>query len=362
MKVALGGFILAILSGRDGNLSSIHRRMRNKHKALVDELGVADCKCISRSYLPIFLASINYEALKKFVLEECGAEIPESAKKWFALDGKELKGSILSGNTRGISVVQAVRHSARREVIAQTYFNGRKNSEVEAVRGLLREDVLAGKNVTLDALHLKPKTLEIINKRKDSYVVGLKSNQKELYEDMEHVPNYLEKRHSHKTVEVHGGRVDTREYSSYDIENEYFDKRWKDVGFSTLIVVKRERFFKTPQKRRKKGKVEYIQQEINTEYFLSNKKVNSKSDAQEIFGAIRGHWSVEVNNHIRDVTLKEDKLKAKSVSLNENIALIRTLVISMLNRNGITNLAALIDSFADSFEELLLFLKRIYQT
>jgi len=337
--------------------------MRNTHKALLAAMGEADCKCISRAQLPLVLASINYSALERFIFEEFGiAELPEYGRKWFAIDGKELRGSITAGNTRGMSIVQTVRHSAQREVIAQTYFNGRKSSEVKAVRGLLRQDVLSGNNVTLDALHLKPKTLEIVNERDDSYLVGLKKNQKELYEDMQHAPNYLKKEHSCKTVDEHGGRIDTREYSGYNVEDEYFDKRWANSGFSTLVVVRRERFFKTPQKRRKKGKIEYIQQEVNTEYFLSNKKMHDESSAQELFEAIRGHWNVEVNNHIRDVTLKEDKLSAKSVPLNENIALIRTLITSMLGRSGSTNFAALFDLFADSFEELILFLKRGFQT
>ena len=33
--------------------------------------------------------------------------------------------------------------------------------------------------------------------------------------------------------------------------------------------------------------------------------------AKEHFGAVRHHWSVEVTNHIRDVTLNEDKFRTK---------------------------------------------------
>lgn len=362
MKVVLAGFILALLSNRDGNLSSIHRFMKNKHAEILSSMGLPYTACVSRSHLPILLASVNYQALERFVFEEHGVELPELAKNWFAIDGKELKGSILPGNTRGLTAVQVVRHSERREVIAQNYFSGRKSSEVEAVRDLLRYEVLAGKNITLDALHLKADTLEIISKEENAYVVGLKLNQKELYEDMEQVPKYQKPIQYHKTVDVHGGRVDTREYNAYNVENEYFDKRWKNSSFATLIVVKRERFFKTPQKRRNKGKIEFVQQEISTNYFLSNKKVNNEAEARELFEAIRGHWNVEVNNHIRDVTLKEDKLKTKSEPLTENIALLRTLVVKMISRSLAVNFAALLDDFADSFNKLVLFINDTYQT
>jgi predicted transposase YbfD/YdcC len=209
---------------------------------------------------------------------------------------------------------------------------------------------------------LKPDTLEIINEREDFYLVGLKANQKELYEDMANVPNYTKQTHDHNTVDEHGGRVDTRVYSSYEIGNEYFDGRWKKSGFTTLIVVNRERFFKNPQKRKNKGKVEYIEREVNTDYFLSNKKATIEAEAKELFEAVRGHWNVEVNNHIRDVTLKEDKLKSKLDNFHENISLVRTLVIKLLSRSLVSNFAALLDTFADSFEALVVFFEQAYKT
>jgi hypothetical protein len=148
ISVVLLGFISALLSGRDGNLSSIHRRMCNKHEELLTSLELPHSPPISRSQLPLVLKSINYSVLERLVFEEFNEEITSSACKWFAIDGKELKGSILPGNTRGTAVVQVVRHCERREVIAQSYFSGKKSSEVKAVRGLLRADILLKKNIS----------------------------------------------------------------------------------------------------------------------------------------------------------------------------------------------------------------------
>ena len=44
---------------------------------------------------------------------------------------------------------------------------------------------------------------------------------------------------------------------------------------------------------------------------MLNQLPNSPVLAQPYYEAIRNHWSVEVTNHIRDVTLKEDKLRTK---------------------------------------------------
>jgi predicted transposase YbfD/YdcC len=38
---------------------------------------------------------------------------------------------------------------------------------------------------------------------------------------------------------------------------------------------------------------------------------NEVGNYEEISEAIRGHWQVETNNHIRDVTLKEDRMRSK---------------------------------------------------
>ncbi len=46
---------------------------------------------------------------------------------------------------------------------------------------------------------------------------------------------------------------------------------------------------------------------VETSYYLTNEVGNY----EELKEAIRKHWQVETNNHIRDVTLKEDRLRSK---------------------------------------------------
>jgi predicted transposase YbfD/YdcC len=38
---------------------------------------------------------------------------------------------------------------------------------------------------------------------------------------------------------------------------------------------------------------------------------NAVGGYEEIVGAIRRHWQVETNNHIRDVSLREDQMRSK---------------------------------------------------
>ncbi len=53
---------------------------------------------------------------------------------------------------------------------------------------------------------------------------------------------------------------------------------------------------------------------------------------------VRGHWSIEVLHHVRDVTLGEDARRTRGAS--RALAGLRNLIISVLHLRGITNIAA----------------------
>ena len=71
-------------------------------------------------------------------------------RKWFAIDGKEMRGSIKKGDNRGEAVVQAVEHETR-GIQSQNYDAGNKASEIERGRDLLKENGLLGEKISLDA-------------------------------------------------------------------------------------------------------------------------------------------------------------------------------------------------------------------
>ena len=161
MSIVLCGLIFALLRGKDGNLSGIHRSMKKKQKELCLFLGIDYQSVISRSHLPIFLNYVNVEILGKLVFQYFGVHLEISAKVWIAIDGKELRGSILVGATRGEAIVQAVLHS-NRSVYVQGYYNGSKESERPVVESLLLDKILAAQNITMDALHFTPAILDLI--------------------------------------------------------------------------------------------------------------------------------------------------------------------------------------------------------
>lgn len=108
--------------------------------------------------------------------------------------------------------------------------------------------------------------------------------------------------------------------------------------------------------RLKRNITEVKTQKKSTEisYYISNQDNNYL----ELCHAIRGHWSVEVNNHVRNVTFAEDDLTTKK-TLSRSMAGLRTLASGILNQCKYSNKKAQLDNFADKFDELIQFLKSI---
>lgn len=298
LAVVLVGVMLALLSNRDGNLSSIQRYVRNHYERLVEVLGVEKKRAVSRSQLPNILAEVSVSVFDSLLFANYGIKLNAAEKKWFALDGKELRGSIETGNKRGAAIVQAVGHASL-EVAAQAYYSGDKESEVPVVRKLLEGNGLATQKISFDALHCKPKTLEIIIGEGGKYLVGLKENQKELKKQISLAMANQSCLMRLKTEEKGHGRIETRIYWFYDMLEIRKNERWKECQIKTAIKVQRERL----ELKTKKTSVEesfYITNEIGR--------------YEELAQAVRNHWQVETNNQIRDVSLKEDKMRSKKRS------------------------------------------------
>ncbi len=154
LAVVLAGVTLAILSNRDGCLSSIHRHLKNHYKKLAVVLEIECKNSVSRSQLPLILEKVSVTVFDSLLFANYGIKLSEDERKWFGLDGKELRGSIEKGNKRGEAIVQAVAHN-NCQTVAQDYYSGEKESEVPVVRKLLGKDDLASQKISLDALSLQ---------------------------------------------------------------------------------------------------------------------------------------------------------------------------------------------------------------
>lgn len=295
LAVVLVGVTLAVLSNRDGNLSSIQRHLKNHYERLATVLGIENKCAVSRSQLPLILEKVACQVFDRLLFESFGIKLSEAEQKWFALDGKELRGSIEKGVKRGEAVVLAVAHE-NCQTVAQDYYSGEKESEVPIVRRILEGSGLASRKTSLDALHCKPLTLAIISGSGGKYLVGVKENQKQLKKQITWAMANQAILFKSKGQEKSHGRIEIRGYEFYDVLELEKAARWKTCQIKTAIKVTRER------EELKSGK-----NSCQESYYVTNEVGNYEELAQ----AIRNHWQVETNNHLRDVSLREDELRSK---------------------------------------------------
>lgn len=300
LALVLLGVIIGLLRKRDGVLSSIHRSMKNNLVKLCSSLGIDNERVISRAHLPRILAKVSMVAFEELLFKYCGIALNDEQKKWLSGDGKELRGSIEKGDKRGEASVQIVSHEDR-AVIGQAFYNGAKESEKPCLQQLVKQTGAKSQKITADALHLCPTMTELVHGADGEFIIGLKENQKELLGDMIDHTQVFKPKAEHKTVDKGHGRVEIRKYACFDVSGEYFESRWGKSGFSSLLRADRTRI-----------SLKTNESSEQVSYYISNGKAKN---ALEYFEAIRNHWSIEVNNHYRDVSLKEDQLRTKKSPL-----------------------------------------------
>ena len=102
IALVINGVVLALCCGRDDSLSSLHRHMVSKFETLCQATQQQAAKPISRAQLPLLLAKVNGVLFAKLLFDWFGLKLDAELKRWFALDGKEMRGSIQAGHTRTV--------------------------------------------------------------------------------------------------------------------------------------------------------------------------------------------------------------------------------------------------------------------
>jgi predicted transposase YbfD/YdcC len=341
LAFVLGGVVLAIMSGR-AYVSSIHRFIKNKLRWLRRVLGEKEAKLVSRAQLSRILDGVDWSALNEIVEVQFGVRIEVQGQEWHVIDGKTLRG--VAGQRE--RVLLAVSHTGRRTV-GQKPMHGTKKSEITVVRELLAETGLdQGKN-TLDALHFNPKTIGQINQAGGQVIVQLKANQPGLLAQLSQEAAEVTPLARLQSVEKSHGRLEIWQGTFFKISHLPLDPRWGECGLTTLIVMARRTTDLASQQR-----------SAEVSFYCVNVAVDPADQARqlELFQAIRGHWGVEADNYLRDVSFQEDKVKTKHGNQAQVLALLRTLAIQLFREAGYVNFKAALETFADCPDQFEAFL------
>lgn len=312
--------ICGVLCGADDWVSIVEFGQAQKEwlaKYLKWENGIPSHDTLGRTF-----AAIDPEQFQAGFLNWMGS-ISEVLTGVIAIDGKQLRHSYDKGKGKGAIHMVSAWGVANGLVLGQRKVD-EKSNEITAIPLLLDALDLKGCTVTIDAMGCHRDIAKKIIDKKGAYVLSLKGNQGNLHEDTATMFAYFEKvgfkgiEHSyHKTVNKGHGRIEIRECWSFAPAQwqQYFRTLDKWVGLQSLAMVR---------SRRTEG--EKTTEEVR--FFIAS----LASDAKQLLHAIRSHWRIENSLHwVLDVAFNEDQSRVREGYAAENLALIRHLVLNLVN-------------------------------
>lgn len=273
----------------------------------------------SHDTLSRVIGCINPEVLQNLYLEwneYLTQGEGEKLKKILNIDGKTMRGSG-NKNQKALHVISVWCEedgvSLGQKAVEE------KSNEIKAIPELLQTLNIKGHIITIDAMGTQVKIAEQIIKQKGSYVLAVKGNQGNLYQeivdyfsDADFLEKIKKKQGYKKTVEKARGQLETREYYQTDNIQWMSEKsRWK--GIKTIGMVK--------STIEKDGNIS-----IERRYHISSEKV----DIDLFEKCCRGHWAIESMHWHLDVTFREDANQTLDKIANQNLNIIRKWVLAIL--------------------------------
>ncbi|MCH5279047.1 MAG: ISAs1 family transposase [Christensenellaceae bacterium] len=229
-----------------------------------------------------------------------------------AVDGKTICGS---GNNehKAYHVVSAF--VAENQITLGEIAVNEKTNEITAVPELLELIDIEGAIVTADAMNYQKKIAEKIIAKNADYTLGLKSNQRMLYDDVaDYFSEFSEEVPLIRTSDKGHGRIERREYRLLtDVSWLEQKDEWaglQSVGMVRSVVIEHDE------------KREFIR------YFII-----SLIDINEFAYSVRKHWSIENQLHwCLDVIFSEDSSRARKDNSPLNMNVLRKTALSLLNQ------------------------------
>ena len=144
----------------------------------------------------------------------------------------------------------------------------------------------------------------------------------------------------HRCVDKGHGRLEIREIEVSSRLDGHLD--WPH--FKQAIRIKRTR-------------VIHGERSEETSYFITSLS-RERANARDLLNLQRGHWGIENRLHwVRDVTMGEDKCRARSGHIPQNLAAFRNATLTTLRAQGVKGIASTLRTLAVNPWKLLAILK-----
>jgi predicted transposase YbfD/YdcC len=259
-------------------------------------------------------------------------EVPDRCSIAVALDGKTLRGTIPRGQTRGVHLLAA--YDPQQGVVLLQVAVECKENEISAAPTVLRQLDLTGMLITGDAMFTqRALSIQIVEAGGD-YLWMVKENQPSLRDEIEllFAPECVSAGWSAppvdfttaRTLECGHGRIEERILTASSLLADYSDWPYLAQVF----------------------KLEYISIDTSSGKVTRAVRYGVTSapatvlDAKGLLKATRGHWGIETGLHSRrDGSLEEDAMHTRTGQAPQVLASLNNLVLGLLGRQGISNVA-----------------------
>lgn len=173
--------VFGIMNGAKSE-RAISRFAENNTKDLVKYLPLKKGKVPTRNIIRAVLANINFTELEELFYEWSKSQIKIEKNEWISVDGKSLSGTLSGKQTSQQSFKSLISLfvSKKKQCLKVSKIDTKKTNEIPCVQEMLQLLDLENVVFTIDAMHCQKKTTEIITKKNNNYIIGVKGNQKNL--------------------------------------------------------------------------------------------------------------------------------------------------------------------------------------
>ena len=299
------------------NTKQIHQWASNTRitEFLSDKFGIKKVPCYY--WLLSLLSLINPKSLNECFIKWVESLLPEGVKGYtVSFDGKTIRSTGKMVDYKSpLHIVSA--HIAELGLTFGQEAVCDKSNEIPAVRKLIALLNLEGCMVVADALNCQKETAKAIIEQKADYLLNVKDNHEGLKEEIE---TYIQdedlrtEMDTAETVEKNRERIERRvAFTTSDIGWIYNGNEW--VNLSCVGAINR---------------IITIGDKITNEwhYFISSRNLT----AADLLKHARLEWSVETMHWMLDVHFGEDFCRVLNKDGQQNLNIIRKIVLNHLRR------------------------------
>lgn len=261
------------------------------------------------------ISSIDNEQFERCFIEWVSELITiTDVREIVNIDGKTIRGAKRNGKKSPIHMVSAWAHN-NNLVLGQVKVN-EKSNEITAIPKLLEVLSLENSIVTIDAMGCQAAIAEKIIEKQADYVLAVKNNQEQLFENIADEFRFSKKIESFEDIDLGHGRIETRKCSV--ITNfEHIENQDKWRCLQSIIRIESIREFKNSDKPNEQA----------VRYYISSLKISAK----EFEHIIRSHWSIENKLHwTLDVAFLEDQSRKRDTNAAQNFSVLTKIALNLL--------------------------------